>query len=84
MKAITVSEAITSLLEQQGDGGAFLKELYPAVNSALGRDVPKASVRATIYNRLVGAKGAYLPRYERFHVNDQSKYRLLESRVSKI
>jgi hypothetical protein len=77
MRVNSVNNAISDFLRNRGKQGALLREIYPVVNAALGREVPTTSVQSAIYKRLVGAKGSYVPRYERFYVAGKSRYRML-------
>jgi hypothetical protein len=79
--SVSVSQAIVQHLEEVGSSGASLTDIYGAVREKVG-EVPSASIRAALYNRLPGVKSGYRPRFERIVIEGRSRYRLLHASTS--
>lgn len=69
--------SILRFLQKKGESGAYMSEIYKAVKKDIGESIPYSSVRSAIYHRLANSKSHYVPRFERFEVDNKTLYRLL-------
>ncbi len=78
----SATQSIKAFLAKKGSTGATLREIYGAVRADLGERVLDSSIRSILYKRLVTAKTAYRPAFERLGAGSSVRYRTVsKSRI---
>lgn len=74
----SVYKVMMAFLSERGSKGARLTEIYAAVRDKRGELTSDTSMRAVLYNHLTTRRTRYLPKFERFKVNGESRYRIAQ------
>ncbi|NQW18100.1 MAG: hypothetical protein HQ478_11515 [Chloroflexi bacterium] len=73
----SIFELAFMFLEQKGNDGATMTEIYQAVILVRGPEVKLSTIRSVIYRRLP-VENRYLAKFEKNYRNGQNYYRLIK------